>query len=103
MNFTSKSRWVIYRHKTPDPIGSTYAGFVSRDSVRIVFTYAALNSLDFFAEDICNAYLQALSSHKDYILFGIEFGLGNVGKVALIHRALYLGKSAGEDFRNHLQ
>ena len=26
-----------------------------------------------------------------------------MGKVALIHRALYGGKSAGKDFRNHLQ
>jgi hypothetical protein len=26
-----------------------------------------------------------------------------VGKVALIHRALYGGKSAGKDFRNHLR
>jgi hypothetical protein len=29
--------------------------------------------------------------------------LENVGKVALIHRALYGGKSAGRDFRNHLR
>jgi hypothetical protein len=28
--------------------------------------------------------------------------LENVGKVALIHRALYGGKAAGRDFRNHL-
>jgi hypothetical protein len=27
----------------------------------------------------------------------------NEGKVALIHRALYGGKSAGRDFKNHLR
>jgi hypothetical protein len=55
-----------------------------------------------FAADIRNAYLQAPSSQKDYIICGPEFGIESVGKVALIHRALYAGKSAGKDFRNHL-
>ena len=86
-----------------DPLGSTYAGVVARESVRIAFTYAALNGLDICAADILNAYLQAPSSQKDYIICGAEFELENVGKVALIHRALYGGKSTGKDFRNHLQ
>ena len=103
MDFTRKARWVLDGHKTPDPLGSTYAGVVSRESVRIAFTYAALNGLDVCAVDILNAYLQAPSSQKDYIICGAEFGLENVGKVALIHRALYGGKSAGRDFRNHLR
>ena len=84
MDFTRKARWVLDGHKTPNPIGSTYAGVVSRDSIRIAFTYAALNGLDVFAADIRNAYLQAPSSQKDYILCGPEFGIENVGKIALI-------------------
>ena len=80
MDFTRKARWVLDEHKTPDPDGSTYAGVVSRDSVRIAFTYAALNSLDVMAADIQNAYLQAPSSQKHYIVCGAEFGLENVGK-----------------------
>ena len=103
MDFTRKARWVLYGHKTRDPIGSTYAGVVSRDSVRIAFTYAALNGLDICAADIHNAYLQAPSSQKDYIVCGPEFGLENIGNVALIHRALYRGKAAGIDFRNHFR
>jgi hypothetical protein len=103
MDFTRKARWVLDGHKTPNPVGSTYAGVVSRESVRIAFTYAALNGIDIFAADIRNAYLQAPSSQKDYIICGPEFGIENVGKVALIHRALYGGKSAGKDFRNHLR
>ena len=103
MDFTRKARWVLDGHKTPDPDGSTYAGVVSRDSVRIALTYAALNDLNVFAADIRNAYLQAPSSCKDYIVCGPEFGLENEGKIALIHRALYGGKSAGRDFRNHLR
>ena len=45
MDFTRKARWVKDGHKTPEPEWSTYAGFVSRDSVRIALTYAALNGL----------------------------------------------------------
>ena len=103
MDFTRKARWVLDGHKTPNPIGSTYAGVVSRDSIQIAFTYAALNDLDVFAADIRNAYLQAPSSQKDYIVCGPEFGIENVGKNALIRRALYGGKAAGKDFRNHLR
>ena len=102
MDFTRKARWVLDGHKTPDPIGSTCAGVVSRESVRISLTYAALNDLDIFAADIRNAYLQAPSSQKDYIICGPEFGVKNIGRMALIHHALYGRKAAGRDFRNHL-
>ena len=103
MDFTRKARWVLDGHKTPDPEGSTFAGVVSRESVRIAFTYAALDGLDVFAADIRNAYLQAPSSRRDYIICGPEFGIENVGKVALVYRALYGGKTAGKDFINHLR
>ena len=103
VKITRKARWVLDGHKMPKPTGSTYAGVVSRESVCIAFTYAALSGLDVCAADIRNAYLQAPSSQKDYVICGPEFGLENVGKVALIHRALYGGKSAGKDFRNHLR
>ena len=59
MDFTRKARWVLDGHKTPDPIRPTFAGVVSRESVRITFTYAALNGLQVFAADIRNTYLQA--------------------------------------------
>ena len=42
MDFTRKARWVLDGHKTANPIGSTYAGVVSRESVRIALTYACL-------------------------------------------------------------
>ena len=102
MDFTRKARWVLDGHKTPDLIGSTYAGLVSRESVHIALTYVALNDLDVFAANIWNAYLQAPSSQKDYIICGPEFGVENIGRTALIHCALYYGKAAGRDFRNHL-
>ena len=33
MDFTRKARWVLDGHKMPDPIRSTFAGVVSRESV----------------------------------------------------------------------
>ena len=103
MDFTRKARWVKDGHRTRDPDQSTYAGVVSRESVRIALTYAALNDIDVTACDIKNAYLQAPSSEKHYVICGVEFGLENVGKVALIRRALYGGKSSGADFWKHLR
>ena len=83
-------------HKTPDPVGSKCAGVVSRESVLIAFTYATLNGLDVCMADIRNAYLQSPTSQKHYIIWGPEFGMGNVGKVAIMHRAVYGGKQVEE-------
>ena len=57
IDFTRKARWVLDRHKTTDPDRSTYTGVVSRDSVKIVFTYTALNDLEVCIADIRNIYL----------------------------------------------
>ena len=45
--------------------------------------------LEVTAADIQNAYLQAPSSEKYFIISGADFGLEYVDKVALITRALY--------------
>ena len=37
------------------------------------------------------------------MICGTEFGLDNVGNVALIRRALYGGKSTGRHFRNYVR
>ena len=60
-----------------------------------------LPTLDVFAANTRNAYLQAPLSQKDFIICGEEFGLENVGKVVLIHRALYGGKKDGSYFGDH--
>ena len=52
MDFTRKTRWVKDGHRTPEPDQSTFAGVVSRESVRIALTYAALNNIDVNAADI---------------------------------------------------
>ena len=103
MDFIRKSRCVLDGYRSDDPVGSTYTGVVSRDSVRIALTYAALNNIDVLAADIHNAHLQAPLSQKHYVICGVEFGLQNIVKVALIRQALYGGKYAGHDFINHLR
>ena len=103
MDFTRKARWVKHGHLTKDPETSTFAGVVSRESVRILFTYAALNELDVCAADVQSAYLQAPTSEKHFIICGPEFGPELEGSVAIITRALYGGKSAGSDYWKHMR
>jgi hypothetical protein len=98
MDFTRKARWVKDGHKTPDSATSSFAGFVSRDSIRIALRHAALLGLPVLGADICNAYLQAPSSEKHFIICGPEFDIENEGRIALIHHALYGGKVAGRNF-----
>eukprot|EP00985_Skeletonema_marinoi_P022630 scaffold14553_cov92-Skeletonema_marinoi.AAC.2 len=57
MDFRRKARWVLDGHKTPEPTTANYAGVVSRESVRIAFTYAAMMGLPVMAGDIKTAYL----------------------------------------------
>ncbi len=87
--------------------GETYcwsslsASVVSRESVRIALTLAALNDMDVKTADIENAYLTAPVGEKIYCRLGPKFG-ANAGRKAIIVRALYGLKSAGASFRNHL-
>jgi hypothetical protein len=79
MDFTRKARWVLDGHKTPDPIGSTYAGVVSRESVRIAFTYTTLNGLEVFAANIRNAYLNGVVGGEDTPIGTFAVGRTTVG------------------------
>ncbi|EJK62678.1 hypothetical protein THAOC_16700 [Thalassiosira oceanica] len=98
MDMTRKARWVMDGHRTPDPETSSYAGVVSKESIRVALTYAALHDVPVWAADIKNAYLSAPTSEKHYIVCGPEFGQDNVGRHAIITRALYGGKAAGRDY-----
>jgi hypothetical protein len=102
MDFTRKTHWVKDRHKIPDSATSSFAGVVSHDSIRIAVTHAALLGLPVLGADIRNAYLQAPSSEKHFIICGPEFGIENESRVELIHHALYGGKVAGCNFWHHL-
>ena len=72
----------------PDPETSKYAGVVSQESIRILLTHAALHGVPVVATDIRDTNLQAPTSEKHCVICGPEFGIDNVGKKALITRAL---------------
>ena len=73
-NFRRKARFVADGHKTKTPAAMCYSSVVSRDSVRIALTIAALNDLDIMACDVQNPCLTADCREKVWILAGPEFG-----------------------------
>ena len=101
-NFRRKARMVAGGHVTETPATLTYSSVVSRDSVRIALTIAALNDLKVLACDIQNAYLTAPCKEKIWTIAGPEFGPEDCGKKMLIVRALYGLKSSGAAFRSFL-
>ena len=100
-NFRRKARLVAGGHTTDAPATLTYSSVVSRDSVRIALTIAALNGLEVMACDIQNAYLTADCREKIWTRAGHEFG-SESGTIMLIRKALYGLKSSGAAFRAHL-
>ena len=99
-NFRRKARLVAGGHTTETPAMLTYSSVVSRDSVRIALTMAALNGLAVMACDIENAYLTADCHEKIWTRAGPEFG-SEAGMIMLIHKALYGLRSSGAAFRAH--
>ena len=100
MDLTRKCRYVANGNETEPPKEMTYSSVVSRDSVRIFFLLAALNDLEVLACDIQNAYLEAPTAERNYLIAGPEFG-SNAGRPVLIVRALYGLRSSGAMFRAH--
>ena len=101
-DFRRKARLVAGGHVTSAPASITYATVVSRESVRIALTLAALNDLEVKSSDIENAYLTAPSIERLWTTCGPEFG-SDAGKRALIVRALYGTKSAGHCYSHHMK
>lgn len=102
-DMTRKSRLVAGGHRHKDvPSYATFSSVVSRDSVRIIMMLAALNDLDVKSTDIGNAYLNAPNKERFHVKCGPElFGPESAGKIAVIVRALYGLKSAGNAWRHY--
>lgn len=102
-NFRRKARFVAGGHTTevlPDSL-ITYSSVVSRDSVRLALTIAALNGLKVMACDIQHAYLTADCREKIWTRAGPEFG-SEAGTIFFVKKAIYVLKSAGAAFRSLL-
>jgi hypothetical protein len=100
-NFRRKARLVAGGHQTVTPPTLTYSSVVSRDSVRIALTVAALNELDVLVCDIEGAYLTAKCRERIYTKAGPEFG-SEAGSIMIVKMALYGLKSSGAAFRSKL-
>ena len=58
-DFRRKARLVAGGHMTTAPAAITYASVVTRETVRIALTLAALNDLEVKVGDVENAYITA--------------------------------------------
>ena len=99
--FHRKARLVAGGHMTEAPVVMMYASVVSRETVRIALTIAALNDLEVKASDVQNAYLTAPCAERIYTRLGPKFG-PDQGRLAVIVWALYGLKSAGASFGRHI-
>ncbi len=70
-------------HLTEAPVTITYAGVVSRETVRLALTFASLNDLKVKVGNVLNAYITAPVKEKVWTILGPEFGLDS-GKNAVI-------------------
>ena len=87
-------RLVADGHLTDILLDSVYSGVVSLRGFRLVLFLGELNNLEVWSTDIGNAYLEAMTSEKVYIIAGPEFGELE-GHILIIHKALYGLRSSG--------
>ena len=71
-----------------------YSGVVSLRGIRLIVFIAELNGLQLWGADVGNAYLEAKTKEKVYIIGGPEFGELE-GHTLIIDKALYGLRSSG--------
>jgi hypothetical protein len=72
-DFRWKARLVAGGHMTKAPATLTYASVMSRETVRLALTVAALNDIDVWAADVLNTYITAPCREKIWTTLGPEF------------------------------
>ena len=90
-----KARLVADGNLTQAPLESVYSGVVSLRGIRLVTFLSELNGLSLWATDIGNAYLEAKTREKVFIIAGPEFG-DLQGHVLVIFKALYGLRTSGK-------
>jgi hypothetical protein len=87
-NIRRKARFVADSHKTKNLALMTYLSVVSRESVQIILTVAALNGLDILACNIQNVYSTANCRERIWTRAGPKFG-SKAGTPMIVAKALY--------------
>ncbi len=90
-----KARLVLDGNLTEVPVESVYSSVVSLKSLRLVSFLSALNDLELWGADVGNAYLEAETKEKLFIVAGEEFGAELHGHILIVHKALYGSRSGG--------
>ena len=89
-----KARLVADGHLTKEPMETVYSGVVSIRNLRLAMFLAELNNLELWGADVGNAYLQALTREKLYIVGGPEFEELQ-GHDLVMYKTLYGTRSGG--------
>ena len=88
-----KARLVAGGHLTEIPLESVYSSVVSLRGLRLIIFLGELNGLQSWSTDIGNAYLEAKTKEKVYIVGGPEFGeLEGHTHLLYIRRCMDLGQ-----------
>jgi hypothetical protein len=82
-------------HLTEQPDESVYSSVVSLRSLRLISFLSVHNDLELWGADIGNAYLEAKTKEKLFIVAGPEFG-NREGHILIIRQALYGMKTSGK-------
>ena len=90
-----KARLVADGHLTPEPDKSIYSGVVSLRNLKLVIFLGKLNNLELWGADIGNAYLEAPTEEKLYIVAEPELEDWE-GYILTFSKALYGLKSSGK-------
>ena len=90
-----KARLVADGHFTPEPVESIYSGVDSLRNLKLVIFLGKLNDLELWGADIGNAYLEAPTEEKLYIVAGPEFEDWE-GYILTFSKALFGLKSSGK-------
>ena len=89
-----KSHLIAGGNLTDIPTESVYSGVVNLRTLHMDIFLAELNGLELYSADIGNAYLEAETKEKVYIVGDQVFG-DLEGHTMIIHKALYGLRSSG--------
>ena len=92
-NGRHKARLVADGSFTPEPVENIYSGVVSLRNLRLVIFLGEFNNLELWGADIGNAYLEAYTNEKLFIIGGAEFEELE-GFILFFNKALYGLKSS---------